>query len=266
VAVIHFSNQENYTRSTSLYRLAINLGFSVGPAIGGVLATIDYSWVFRVDGMSSFLAGIALIVLLKPKERFIPVLNNDTEQSPFRDKRFMFLLVSVSLYAIAFFQLFSVMSLYYRQVESFSEKQIGVLLATNGLFVAIFEMFLIYKIEKKATPQRWIAIGCILLTIVYLLLYVIHGFWSFIFLIIVISFSEMLAMPFMNTIMNQCAHGKNKGHYAGLYVMSWSLAPILAPLLATQLNIIGGYPVVWGVFAALCVTAMLAVCMISNKR
>lgn len=255
VAIIEHSNTENYTRTTALYRLAINLGFSIGPAIGGLLAAIDYAWVFRADGFTSILAGCSLLLLLKPQRvnTFTPELVKP--RSPWKDNNFLILIITVAFYAIAFFQLFSVMSLYYRQEECFSERQIGVLLAINGLFVALFEMFLIFKIEKKGSPFRWILTGCLILLLVYILLYVLHGFWNFVLLIVMISISEMLAMPFMNTLMNQLAVGNSKGQYAGLYVMAWSVAPILSPIIATQLNLNGGYPLVWFGFAIMCVCA-----------
>jgi hypothetical protein len=53
VAISHFSTKENYTRSVSLYRLAINLGFSIGPALGGLLAAVDYQWLFSDGGSSA---------------------------------------------------------------------------------------------------------------------------------------------------------------------------------------------------------------------
>lgn len=265
VAIIEHSNADNYTRTTALYRLAINLGFSIGPAIGGVLAAIDYVWVFRADGFSSILAGVSLLFILRPKKIFITDQKQASIKSPWRDKNFLLLILTVAFYAIAFFQLFSVMSLYYRQQEGFSESEIGILLAINGLFVAVFEMFLIFKIEKKGSPFRWILIGCILLLSVYLLLYVLHGFWNFVLLILLISISEMLAMPFMNTLMNQLAAGSSKGQYAGLYVMAWSVAPILSPIIATQLTLTGGYPLVWLGFAVFCMLSAVSIYLLRKQ-
>src|ERR1700737_4441289 len=45
----------------ALNRLAINLGMSVGPAVGGVLAALSFRSLFWVNGVSSFLAGAVLI-------------------------------------------------------------------------------------------------------------------------------------------------------------------------------------------------------------
>src|SRR5271170_3402916 len=46
----------------ALSRLAVNLGMSVGPAIGGVLALFSFRWLFFVDGATSILAGIVIMM------------------------------------------------------------------------------------------------------------------------------------------------------------------------------------------------------------
>src|SRR6476659_1813781 len=45
-AVSAYSNENNRTRCYSLNRLAINMGWAIGPAIGGVLASINYHLLF----------------------------------------------------------------------------------------------------------------------------------------------------------------------------------------------------------------------------
>jgi len=58
VALSAYSKPENKTRSLTLIRLAINLGFSAGPAIGGlIIAGIGYYGLFWVDGISCISAG-----------------------------------------------------------------------------------------------------------------------------------------------------------------------------------------------------------------
>ena len=50
VALSAYSKPENKTRSVTLIRLAINLGFSAGPAIGGIIITgLGYPFLFWVD-------------------------------------------------------------------------------------------------------------------------------------------------------------------------------------------------------------------------
>jgi len=59
VAINAYSKPENRTRSLTLIRLAINLGFSAGPVVGGIIiATAGYNGLFWVDGLTCFAAGI----------------------------------------------------------------------------------------------------------------------------------------------------------------------------------------------------------------
>src|SRR5207247_2478956 len=44
----------------ALVRLAVNLGMSVGPAVGGFLAMVSFPALFLVDGATSILAGVVL--------------------------------------------------------------------------------------------------------------------------------------------------------------------------------------------------------------
>src|SRR6185369_13043680 len=60
-AIAYYSLPENRTRSYSLNRLAINLGFSIGPAIGGLLA---FKYLFWVDGITCILAALILRISL----------------------------------------------------------------------------------------------------------------------------------------------------------------------------------------------------------
>src|ERR1700733_10960620 len=65
-AIAHYSKTENRTRSYSLNRLAINLGWAIGGATGGILASINYHLLFWVDGLTNIAAAILLRYFLSP--------------------------------------------------------------------------------------------------------------------------------------------------------------------------------------------------------
>jgi MFS family permease len=48
-AVAYYSNEKTRTRSNSLNRLAVNLGWSFGGALGGFFASVNYHLLFYVD-------------------------------------------------------------------------------------------------------------------------------------------------------------------------------------------------------------------------
>jgi predicted MFS family arabinose efflux permease len=265
VAISHFSTSANYTRSISLYRLAMNLGFSIGPAIGGIVATYSYKWIFWMDGGTCIFAAVLLVLFIgNKKEAEVEKAAEQEEKvettptrSAYRDRAFLFFLPLTTLYAMSFFQFFSTMSIYYKNEAMLSEGQIGILLALNGLIVASVEMLMIYKIEKKGSVFNWIMLGAFLVLVSYVMLLFVTGMFWLIIITIIISFSEMFAMPFMNTFMNQRSVKSNKGQYASLYVMAWSVAQILIPIVSTQVIDHLNYAALWIIMGSISLVVMV---------
>ena len=94
-AIAAYSTPENRTRSVSLLRMAINLGFSVGPAVGGFIALhLGYKWLFVIDASTGFAAALMLYIYL-PKQptvgkRAESAILQDSKTSAYRDVRYLF--------------------------------------------------------------------------------------------------------------------------------------------------------------------------------
>src|SRR5690242_11700928 len=95
-AIAFYSKEENRTRSYALNRLAINLGWAVGSALGGVLAHINYELLFWVDGSTNIIAGLVMLLFLKPVN-YKPSLQKQTDgaaaRSPLRDNNYMLFVI-----------------------------------------------------------------------------------------------------------------------------------------------------------------------------
>ena len=103
VAIRAYARPENRTRAVTLIRLAINLGFSLGPAIGGfIIVTAGYAGLFWVDGMTCLLAaGLLLLALPRRKARADDKASRSAAtRSPYTDGPFLVLLVSMVLISI----------------------------------------------------------------------------------------------------------------------------------------------------------------------
>lgn len=71
-AVAAYSLPENRTRSYSLNRLAINLGWAFGGSVGGFLAARNYHALFWVDGITNISAAILLMFVLGNRKKKQP--------------------------------------------------------------------------------------------------------------------------------------------------------------------------------------------------
>ncbi len=250
-SVAHYARPENVTRSFSLNRMAVNLGFSIGPALGGLLASIAYEWLFIADGVTCIAAGLFFYFYFRGKRRNPPApvaageVEPGPERSPYRDPRFLAFVAFTTCYAIIFFQFFTTLPLYYRQVYGLSEAAIGLLLGFNGLMVFLFEMIIIQLIGKRAGFRQLVVLGTLLCGLSYALFNVATGMAVLIVAMVLVTFSEIFAMPFMITYTINRAGEKHRGAYIGLYTLAYSVAFILAPYLGTQLVADYGFTTLW---------------------
>ena len=202
VAVAAYSKPENRTRALALLRLAINLGFALGPAVGGMIAaSIGYGWLFWIDGLTCISAGVFLFFSLRPKEVETPqekAAENVTPVKVYQNRQYMFFLVLVLANALVFLQLFNALPVFLKQDYGLDEAQIGQLMAINGLLIAILEMPLIFMLEKRFNMYRIVSLGTLLIGLSFLIFnfFPIWGVIAFLSMII-ITVGEMLSLPFI---------------------------------------------------------------------
>ncbi len=236
-AIALYSTPENRTRSVSLVRLAINLGFSVGPAVGGLLALhFGYHLLFVLDAFTSFGAAFLLIKYLprqsKAEKSAVKTQIRQNESSAYRDLPYMAFIGLIALYGTCFFQLFASVPQYFSKVCMYNEDKIGLLLALNGLLVVIIEMPLVAALEGKKKTFSFIIRGAICLPIAFFILLFGKGliFWSLLYTLI-ITLSEIMAMPFMMNIALSRPTKERQGEYSALYAISYGISNIVAPIL-----------------------------------
>ncbi|WP_109097714.1 MFS transporter [Aquimarina sp. AU58] len=230
VALSAYSKPENKTRSLTFIRLAINLGFSAGPAIGGlIIASIGYYGLFWVDGITCIIAGLVMTQTLHPKKAKIQdkevVVENPV--SAHNDGVYVLFLIALALFGFIFVQYFSTIPLYYKEIHQLSEQKIGLLLALNGALIFFFEMPLIAYLEKTKLSKIGNVIGGFVLTGISFLLLLVTP-WAGVLVIgmIIATLGEMVAFPFGNAFALDRSKKGRQGAYMGLYSMSFSLAHI----------------------------------------
>ena len=244
VALSAYSKPENKTRSVTLVRLAINLGFSAGPAIGGlIIASIGYYGLFWVDGITCVLAGFLLLQVLNPKKvKELDDIKVKNPKSVYKDKAFWVFFLAMFIFAFTFLQYFSTMPLYYKDVRLMSEFEIGLLMGFNGFFIFVFEMPLIKWLEDaKYSKVKLIALGLFLLALSFFVLNFTSLFWIVIFGMLLMSIGEMIGLPFSNSFALDRSKNGNPGEYMALYSMAFAFSHIFSHNTGLQLVNTLGY-------------------------
>ena len=231
VALSAYSKPENKTRSVTLIRLAINLGFSAGPAVGGfIITTLGYSGLFWIDGITCILATLVLGLVLHPKKaKVLDDIIVENPKSAYQDKAFIIFLFAMFLFGFIFLQYFSTMPIYYREAHVLSELEIGLLLGANGFFIFILEMPLIKWLENsKYKKSELMLFGAVLTALSFLVLNLTTWVGILIIGMFLMTVGEMIAFPFSNAFAMERAKKGNQGEYMALYTIAFSIAHIFA--------------------------------------
>ncbi|WP_439132763.1 MDR family MFS transporter [Polaribacter sp.] len=248
VALSAYSKPENKTRSITLIRLAINLGFSAGPAIGGLIITgIGYQSLFWVDGVTCLLAAMLLLQVLHPKKaKILDHVKVAQPVSVYKDKPFWVFFIAMFIFGFTFMQYFSTMPLYYKDIRLLSELQIGLLMGFNGLFIFVFEMPLIHwLVNTKRSKIKLVALGLFLLAISFIILNVTSWLGILIVSMLLMTVGEMVAFPFSNSFSLERSKKGNQGEYMAMYAISFSLAGIFSHHIGMQMISNFGYEFTW---------------------
>jgi predicted MFS family arabinose efflux permease len=260
VALSAYSKPENKTRSVTLIRLAINLGFSAGPALGGlIITTMSYDGLFWVDGITCILATLLLIRVLNPKKaKPLDTVISENPQSAYKDKAFWIFLAAMTMFGIIFLQYFSTMPIYYKDVHRLTELEIGLLLGLNGAFIFLLEMPLIKWLEGTLCSKPTLMLfGAFLTAASFLILNLTPWIGILLFGMLFMTIGEMIAFPFSNAFAMQRAKKGNQGEYMALYSISFSIAHIFGHNTGLQLVDKLGFDYTWyimtilGLFCAL---------------
>lgn len=225
-------------RSFALMRLAVNLGMTLGPTLGGFLALYDYGWLFVGDGATCLLAA-GLLQLVFPSGG-IPRAASRTDRaspvapvrSPWRDLPAMSALGLLLLLNIVTFQIVSTFPLSLRDLYGFSEERIGLVLAVNTILIVLFEMVLVHSLARR-DPLKVSGFGAFLFCLGLSLLPLGSSFGYVVFTVAVWTSGEMITFPIVSSAIADRAPEASRGRYMGLLNLSFATAFVVAPLVGT---------------------------------
>ena len=254
-AIAIYAPREVLTQAYGLQRMAVNLGFSIGPALGGYLIyNFGYELMFWGDGITFLLAAGVFYLALPPDETAQPLVDRSekylSEQPGLSDPHLapaaapttrpahhqhwllVFVLANV-LIMICFFQLFANFPVYLKEF-GINEKAIGWLFTFSGIVIVALEMPLLYLAERRWQPISVMLTGAALMTGAYLLLpsALEIGYLAVLAMVILLTIGEIFYMPFTNTYVSTYAPPARRGEYLGLLSASYSAAFVLCPLIS----------------------------------
>jgi len=253
VAITRYAKKENITRAFSLNRMAVNLGFSIGPSMGGFLSNYSYDLLFYCNAGAALVAGIVFFVFFNGrKER--NAANTETvsdkatvekERNAYTDTPFLVFNLFCVLFSIAFFQILNTLPLFYKDVVHLTQTEIGLLMGFSGIIIVVFEMLLIHYTEKRFTVTQLLVFGSFITAISYFIFTFSHTLRMLYLAIGLMSIGEMLVLPLMSTVTAFRSQKNIRGAYMGLNGMTAAIAFIVSPFLGTHIATDYGFNTLW---------------------
>jgi predicted MFS family arabinose efflux permease len=249
VAITKYAKKGNITRSFSLNRMAVNLGFSIGPALGGILSAISWNFLFYSNAIAALFAGITYIWFFRKREYRnkgeIEIEPLEKPKSAYRDGKFILFSTLCMVFSICFFQLLNTLPLFYKLEAGLSQQMIGYILGFSGFIIVLMEMILVQIADTRFRLRFTLFLGTLLCGISFAILGLGTSLLLLFVAMTILCVGEIWALPFMSTVAALRSGATNKGAYMGLLGIGFSLSFIVTPYLGTLIAQEFGFKILW---------------------
>lgn len=219
----------------TMYRLFLNAGIAIGPAIAGFLAERSFIYLFVADAVTSVIYGVIAVAALpegrrtsKEEARWAVALG-----AIGHDRRFLRFLAASAAITFVFFQFESTFALHVN-AAGFSTAVYGLLISLNGLLIILIELPLTI-ITQRYSPSRVIAVGYLLVGAGFALNLMAHRIPLLVISVVIWTFGEMVSAPVSAAYVADLAPQHVRGRYMGTFGLTWSLGLMLGPSLGAFL-------------------------------
>ena len=212
----------------ALNRLAINLGMSVGPALGGFLAAHSFRVLFWVNGASSIAAGLVLLLF--------PLRAHSTEThagappalGAIADRRLRYVILCLLPVLLVFFQHDGALPVWMVEQLGLSTRSFGLLFTLNTLLIVFLEVRL-NAATAHWSPARALSVGSALCTVGFGALAFLTSYWGILATVVVWTVGEMILFPSTAAYVSELAPAARRGEYMGFYSMTFGIGFTVGP-------------------------------------
>jgi MFS family permease len=252
--------RERLMEANGLVRIGGNLGWAMGPALGGfLLASLHYSWLF---GVATLMRGIALFVaLLTVRESFVCGREHLTLRSVFRagqDRSFLTFTLLCLLLFLALGQMSTTLSVYTVERAGFSDAMYGSLLTLNGLMVVALQ-YPVTRALQRVTRKTALMLGSFLYALGYFGMSLVGPYPVALAAMAVVTLGEITIAPTTLAVVGEMSPPTWRGRYMGFFGLSETIGVSTGPLIGGIL--LDAFPTgrasIWGVIASIALLAAI---------
>ncbi|HEY4693002.1 MAG TPA: MFS transporter [Bellilinea sp.] len=239
--------EEKRAQGFGILRVVANLAVTIGPLIGGFLASRSYLILFITDAVTSLIT--AAILFYKIKETYHPKESGQPQESMaatfkgyftvVKDNAFVGFLVASVLMVLVYMQMNTTLAVYLRDYHGVAEQGFGYILSLNAIMVVLFQ-FSITRWINRYRPLIIMTVGSLLYAVGFAMYGFVGTFVLFLVAMAIITIGEMFVSPVSQSIVARLAPEDMRGRYMAVYGFSWlipfAIGPLLAGLVMDNLN------------------------------
>lgn len=227
----------------SLLRMSNNLGVAIGPALGGFLAGISYTFAFygAAAGLLFFCLLIAIFAMETLPNREQRQASRPQKEALggylqiFKDWPFISMVLNFTLVTICATLIWVLLGVYAKSNYGITESYYGWIPTTNALMV-VFLQYPVTQVTKRFRPLAIMAVGAFFYAIADLSIAFGAGFWAFWMSMVIMTLGELVLVPTSSTYVANLAPADKRGRYMSIYSLSWPAASGVGPVFGGYLN------------------------------
>lgn len=228
----------------ALNRLAINLGMSVGPALGGILAAHSFQTLFWVDGATSIAAALVLLVFPLRQVAVESHAGAPASLGAIADRRLRYVILCLLPVLLVFFQHEGAMPVWMVEDLGMPTQNFGLLFTINTLLIVFLEVRL-NGLTAHWSPARSLSVGSALCTIGFGGLAFLGSYWGIVATVVVWTFGEMILFPSTAAYVSDLAPPGRRGEYMGFYSMTFGIGFTIGPWAGLNVLEAAGARTLW---------------------
>jgi MFS family permease len=231
--------KKQLTEGYGIQRVVQNMTVSIGPAIGGFIATTSFVYLFLFDAITSLITVVIVYYNLPETKPATP--EGEEEESlgqsfsgygrVIRDKVYMAFLLASIVMILVYVQMNSTMPVYLRDMHGIPPSGWGFILSTNALMVVLFQFWITRRISDRP-PFIMMAFGTVFYLIGFSMYGFVLGFWMFLLAMIILTVGEMVVTPVAQALVAKMSPEDMRGRYMAMFGFSWTIPFAIGPLLA----------------------------------
>lgn len=256
----------------SIFRMARNIGVALGPILGGIALSRNYSIGFIAAAAALTFYG--LITLFFLRETLVRDPNAKPEslrqqiqvyRQALSNKPFAHMVGAFTLMEICAALMWVLLAVYVKQIFGLAEATYSWLPTTNALMVVFLQVF-ITQFFKRYRDTQVMPIGALFYAAAMMIVGFSSHFWGFWIAMVVMTVGELITAPTATTFVANLAPKDQRGRYLGIFGLTWHVAMAIGPFAAGILSDAFGIRSPWYVAAVVGLLSVYAFIQLDRKR